>query len=55
MVMGAERGYLSMLETSAVKLTDIPLLVIYPERDTNVTKHFDKYKPLSFSENSIEV
>ncbi len=55
MVMGSERGYLSVLETEAVKHTDIPLLVIYPERDVNVTKHFDKFKLTETPENSIEV
>jgi len=53
MIMGSERGYTSILETDTVKLTDIPLLIVYPERDPSVTKHFEQFRDISPSD-SIE-
>jgi len=55
MIMGSERGYSSVLDTDAVKLTDIPLLIVYPERDPAVSKHFEQFKMLSSPHDSIEV
>jgi len=54
MILASDRGFNSVLESDFVKHTDIPLMVIYPERDEKVTKHFDHFKNRTPTD-SIEV